>query len=123
MTTPWRRPRGQRRIPPARLRAVQGTGQDPYGPTHRAVRKSLLALLAATGPWPCPLCGQPMHAGMGRALHLHHSNPQAKLAGLPGDQLAHGRCNVRDGGKLGAQITNSKPPAPRTTAPRQSRVW
>jgi hypothetical protein len=49
-----------------------------------------------------------MYAWMGRALHLHHSNPAAKLAGLPGDQLAHAKCNIRAGGQLGASITNSR---------------
>ncbi len=87
----YRRPRGQRRIPPARWRAPA----DPYGTAHRKARATLMARLAITGPWPCPLCGQAMFAWMGRALHLHHSNPAAKLAGLPGDQLAHGLCNIR----------------------------
>jgi hypothetical protein len=103
MTT-WRRPRGHRKIPPARLRAPA----DPYGALHRKIRAVLMARLAATGPWPCPICDGPMVASMGRMLHLHHSNPDAKLAGLPGDQLAHARCNIRDGARLGAAITNNR---------------
>ncbi len=99
----YRGPRGQRRIPPARWRAPA----DPYGTAHQKIRAALLTRLAATGPWPCPLCGQAMFAWMGRALHLHHSNPAAKLLGLPGDQLAHAACNIRDGGRLGAVITNT----------------
>jgi hypothetical protein len=78
--------------------------------------------LLLTGPWPCPLCGRPMFASMGRALHLHHSGGlAAKLAGHPGDQLAHGQCNRSDGGRAGAAATNGT--AARTVTVRQSRVW
>lgn len=83
-----------------------------------------MALLAATGPQPCPLCGQPMHAAMGRKLHLHHSDPAAKLAGLPGDQLAHSACNIRDGARLGAAITNGQAVSkPASQTARHSRDW
>jgi hypothetical protein len=86
----------------------------------------LLAALAATGPWPCPICGQPMYASMARSLHLHHGDAMAKLAGLPGDQLAHARCNIADGGRLGAEITNRAAVTGRATVTplvRRSRVW
>jgi hypothetical protein len=99
---------------------------DPYGGVHRKIRAALLAELAAIGGAPCPLCGDMMYAWMGRALHLHHSDPAAKLAGLPGDQLAHARCNVRDGARLGAAITNASKAAGRATVTplvRRSRVW
>jgi hypothetical protein len=119
ITPMWPRPRGRRLLPPARARATQ----DPYGAAHRAIRRWLLGQLAATGPWPCPICGEDMHAWMGRALHLHHSDPAAKLAGLPGDQLAHGACNIREGAKLGAAITNGTAAAPATVTVRQSRIW
>jgi hypothetical protein len=124
MTT-YRRPRGVRKIPQVRHRAPQ----DPYGPAHRKRRKQLVALLASTGPWPCPICQRPMVASMGRSLHLHHSDPAAKLRGLPGDQLAHGICNVRDGARLGAAITNASKAGKRATvtpikpAVRHSREW
>jgi hypothetical protein len=103
-----RRPRGRRKLPPARLRAVV----DPYGGAHRKVRALLLAALASMGSAPCPLCGKAMTVAM--PLHLHHSDPAAALRGLPGDQLTHARCNVADGGRLGASITNARATA--TTA-------
>ena len=117
----WPRLRGRRRTPSRRARAPA----DPYGSAHRKIRVHLLALLAATGPWPCPLCGEAMHAWMGRSLHLHHSNPESKLAGLPGDELAHARCNIRDGGKLGAAITNGQPAGTGAQRPARlrSRAW
>ena len=66
-----------------------------------------------------------MYAWMGRQLHLHHSGGlDAKLAGLPGDVLMHAGCNMRDGGKVGASITNRKTvTASATVAARQSRQW
>jgi hypothetical protein len=70
-----------------------------YGKKHRAIRKRLLAMLAATGPWPCPRCGKPMIAGM--RLHLGHSFEAAKLLGLPGDRLEHASCNEGAGGRIG----------------------
>jgi hypothetical protein len=123
--TTWRRPRGRRKLAPARLRAPA----DPYGSLHRKIRAALLAELAAMGGAPCPLCGDMMYAWMGRALHLHHSDPGAKLRGEPGDQLCCRRCNVRDGGRSGAAITNASKAAGRATvtplkpAVRQSREW
>lgn len=46
------------------------------------------------------------------------------MLGLPGDALAHARCNVRDGAKLGASITNGKTvTAAKTVTVRPSRVW
>lgn len=81
-----------------------------------------MGYLAATGPWPCPICGQAMYAEMGKGLHLHHSNPETKLLGLPGDQLAHGRCNVREGARLGAAITNGITGKTAATV-RPSRDW
>jgi hypothetical protein len=129
--TGWHRPRGRRKIPPARNRAPA----DPYGSVHRRVRAALLAELAAIGGAPCPLCGEMMYAWMGRALHLHHSDPAAKLLGLPGDTLAHAACNLRDGGRTGASITNDRTATgggmvtggatvrPLRPAVKQSRVW
>jgi hypothetical protein len=111
-----RRPRGQRRTPTARARAPR----DPYGALHRKIRRVLLAELAAMGSAPCPICQQPMTVAM--RLHLHHSNAASKLAGLPGDQLAHARCNVADGGRLGASITNRATVTPIKPS-RQSRAW
>jgi hypothetical protein len=64
-----------------------------------------------------------MVASMGRALHLHHSNPAAKLAGLPGDTLVHAACNLRSGGQDGAAITNSRATVTPIRTARQSRVW
>jgi hypothetical protein len=122
MTT-YRRPRGVRKIPPSRQRAPA----DPYGPAHRKQRKQLVALLASTGPWPCPICDRPMYAI--QRLHLHHSDPSAKLLGLPGDQLTHAGCNVRDGARLGASITNGRTVTGRATVtaikpePKPSREW
>jgi hypothetical protein len=95
---------------------------DPYGTPHRRRRKLLLAELAAAGTWPCPICGRPMY--FGQRLHLHHTNPDAKLAGLPGDALAHALCNLRDGGRSGAATVNSQAEAAASTrAVRHSRVW
>lgn len=130
MSTRWNRPRGQRKIPPARSRAVS----DPYGPLHRRIRAALLAQLAAAGGWPCPLCSEMMHAWMGRALHLHHPGGlAAKLAGQPGSVLVHGACNLSSGGKDGAQVTNASKAKRATVTPirtvtankpsRASRDW
>jgi hypothetical protein len=94
---------------------------------HRKIRAVLLAELAARGSAPCPICREPMTIAM--LLHLHHSDPAAKLAGLPGDQLAHARCNVRDGARLGASITNGRTATGGATVTplkppvRHSRVW
>lgn len=108
----WRWPRGPRLTPSRRDRAPK----DPYGPEHRKIRKALMDYLAASGPWACPICGRAMTAEMGRGLHLHHSSPEAKLAGLPGDQLAHARCNIREGARLGAAVANG-------TAAETPRPW
>jgi hypothetical protein len=116
----FRRPRGKRRIPPARQRAVS----DPYSGEHKRRRKVAMAMLAAAGGWPCPGCGQMMYAWMGRRIHLHHSGGlAAKLAGLPGDVLMCAKCNRSDGGKAGASITNKEKLSTGTAAVRQSRQW
>jgi hypothetical protein len=126
VTPLWPRPRGQRKIPPARQRAPR----DPYGAEHRKIRAALLAQLAAIGGAPCPLCGEAMFAWMGRRLHLHHSRPGDKLLGLPGDTLVHARCNVSSGGREGAAITNRGTVTEaatvtdiRTVTVRPSRQW
>jgi hypothetical protein len=75
-----------------------------------------MAELAAIGSADCSLCHQPMYAWMGRALHLHHSDESSALLGLPGDVLVHGKCNVSEGGKLGAKLTNGTAPKARTRA-------
>jgi hypothetical protein len=120
----WHRPRGQRKLAPARLRAPV----DPYGAVHKAIRRALLAQLAARGPSPCGICGQDMTIGM--RLHLHHPGGlEAKLRGEPGTVLAHAACNLRSGGQDGARVTNASKAAGRATvtplkpAVRQSRVW
>src|ERR1700751_6034882 len=79
------RPRGRRKIAPARFRAAR----DPYSGEHRRRRKVLMAALAAAGGWQCPGgCGRMLYAWQGRAIHLHHGGGlAAKLAGLPGDTL------------------------------------
>jgi hypothetical protein len=58
-------------------------------------------------------------------LHLHHTDPFAKLAGLPGDQLAHAGCNVREGAERGASITNGMTVTTQVTEvpERHSRIW
>jgi hypothetical protein len=63
-------------------------------------------------------------------LHLHHSSAEAKLAGLPGDTLVHAGCNVRDGARLGAAITNGRTATGRAATvtpikpePKPSREW
>ena len=90
------RPRGTRRTPSRRYRAPA----DPYGTTHRKIRQWLLSNLAAAPGQPCRICGRPMYTSQN--LHLHHSDPTAKLAGLPGDQLVHAGCNMTAGGRDGA---------------------
>jgi hypothetical protein len=68
-----------------------------------------------------------MHAS--QRLHLHHSDPSAKLAGLPGDMLSHAGCNVKDGARRGAEITNGRTATGRATVtpirgePKPSREW
>jgi hypothetical protein len=119
MTT-WHGRPIRRTLPPVRQRVIAATGKDPYGAEHRARRRQLLAALALTGPWDCPLCGAPMTAGM--RLHLHHSAPAAKLAGLPGDQLAHASCNTEDGARSGAAVINRQTVTPIRTV-RPSRNW
>jgi hypothetical protein len=116
------RPRGRRKIAPARLRAAS----DPYAAEHRRRRKLAMAALAAAGGWPCPGgCGRMMYAWQGRALHLHHSGGlESKLRGEPGDVLMCAKCNRSDGGKVGANVTNSKTVTASGTVPvRQSRQW
>ena len=128
------RPRGKRKIAPARQRAIR----DPYNAEHRRRRAAAIAWLAATGGWECPGgCGRWLHAGMGRQLHLHHSGGLAqKLAGLPGDTLMCAGCNRSAGGREGAKLTNqrktvtaSKTAASKTVPAmpdgtvRQSREW
>lgn len=68
-----------------------------YGWPHRRRRRRLLR--EAIG-MPCPFCGRLMldpKAPGGEPLHLDHSDPSAKLRGLPGDRIAHASCNVRAG--------------------------
>jgi len=79
-----------------------------------AIRARLVAELRAAGVAVCPLCGGPMTADM--LLHLHHSDPTRKLLGLPGDALAHARCNMSEGGKRNGRAKKD----PRR---RWSREW
>jgi hypothetical protein len=83
-----------------------------YGWTHQRVRAQLLAALRAAGGGICPLCGGVMTAAM--RLHLHHTNPVAKQMGLPGDALAHAKCNLGFGNGRRKQ---------RRRRVVQSRVW
>jgi hypothetical protein len=68
-----------------------------YGAMHQRIRAMLMERLRQTAPWPCPICGEPMWPTVTDArrsgLDLHHSDPRRKAAGLPGDCLAHSRCN------------------------------
>jgi hypothetical protein len=62
-----------------------------YGAEHRRVRKALIALLAATGPWPCPRCGEPMWAF--QKLDLGHVI-DVRPGGFGGPRrLEHSACN------------------------------
>lgn len=47
----------------------------------------------------CPLCGELMLGSQWRAgaLHLDHTNPADKAAGLPGDRVTHAFCNQSRG--------------------------
>ena len=74
-----------------------------YGWNHQQVRAQLLAELAAVGIAPCGICGRAMTPGM--QLHVHHSDPAAKQAGLPGDVLTHQRCNLSYGDGTGKRAT------------------
>jgi hypothetical protein len=63
-----------------------------YGTEHRRIRKALMAQLRRRGSAPCPICTEPMIPGL-QQLDLHHSTPERKHRGLPGDVLAHTDCN------------------------------
>jgi hypothetical protein len=66
-----------------------------YGWNHQKIRAQLLAELRAAGSAFCPICWMVMTPDMD--LQLHHSNPLSKQMGLPGDALAHAKCNLSYG--------------------------
>lgn len=64
--------------------------EPAYGVVHQRVREYLLRV---TPPGtPCPLCDEPMWPEA-EPIDLHHSDPELKKLGMPGDALAHRKCN------------------------------
>jgi len=84
---------------------------------HQQRRAALIAQLERVGAALCPICGGIIVPGM--FVDLHHTNPADKRAGLPGNVLAHRRCNrgLGDGKKAGRKTTRKDKKA------RQSREW
>jgi hypothetical protein len=93
---------------------------DAYAWKHQQIRAQLLAELRAIGVAACPLCHLAMTADMN--LHLHHTDPAAKLAGLPGDTLAHARCNMADGGRRNGHAKRETVTAGAGLAPGQRKA-
>lgn len=75
----------------------KSTAQRGYGAAHRRRRRVLLPLAIGKN---CPMCDEIMLAS--QKLELDHSIPVA-LGGLIGDRIVHGKCNLREGAKLGNQ--------------------
>ena len=83
-----------------------------YNEDHKRARKTLIALLAITGPWPCPRCGKPMTVFM--KLDLGHSVDVA-LGGFGSPRrLEHSRCNRRAGGQRAVEMREGKRAAVRS---------
>ena len=82
-----------------------------YRSGHQTRRAQLLKELRAIGAAVCLLCGDMMTVEM--ELHLHHSNPDMKRLGLPGDVLTHAKCNMSEGGRRNGKGKRS----------RASRQW
>ena len=102
-----------------------------YDEEHKRLRKALIALLAVTGPWPCPRCGEEMRAS--QRLDLGHA-VDVRLGGHGGPRhLEHRSCNRRAGGELSVAIKAGtvgavRSPAERAAhdhrrAARQRREW
>lgn len=90
--------------------------------THAPKLRAAWALLL---PRPCLGCGQPIQKG--EPFHVGHIVP-ASQGGKPTMQNTapiHARCNLRDGGKLGAATTNARrqSTAARDQAEAGRRSW
>jgi len=72
------------------------TNANAYGSLHQRRREELLP--AAIGQ-ACAVCGYEMR--IGQALHLDHSDPEAKRRGEPGDRIIHAECNQERRGLKG----------------------
>lgn len=79
------------------------TAERGYGAAHQRRRRELLPLSYGSN---CPFCGEVMLEG--QALDLDHTDPSARLLGLPGDRISHSACNRREGGLRGAATTNRR---------------
>jgi hypothetical protein len=77
-----------------------------YDYEHQKLRKALIAMLAVTGPWPCPRCGAPMWVF--DKLDLGHVVDVVN-GGFGGPRrLEHAKCNQSAGGKLGGRKSAAK---------------
>lgn len=87
-----------------------------YDTEHRRLRRALIAMLAVSGPWPCPRCGEDMFAW--QRLDLGHA-VDVRMGGFGGPRrLEHSRCNRSAGGQLATQIREGKQAAVRSAAER-----
>lgn len=79
----------------------------------KEVRDARATINARGWPQPCSKCGKPIvESDNWHADHYLISRHQARLMGLRLTDLpvapAHARCNMSDGGKIGARLTNLK---------------
>lgn len=81
---------------------VMTTTERGYGWPHQRQRAKLLSELVPGTP--CALCGKPMNSD--HRLDLDHSDPEARLAGKPGDRLTHEGCNRRESAQRNAKARN-----------------
>lgn len=73
-----------------------GIRHEAYGSLHQRTRDELLP--SAIGQ-ACQVCGYEMR--IGQALHLDHTDPEAKRRGEPGDRIIHAQCNQERRGLKG----------------------
>jgi hypothetical protein len=94
-----------------------------YGREHRERKAALLAALPLGAR--CPGCNEPFQPGK---IDLHHSDPAAKAAGLPGDTLLCQRCNRATYTGWAARFAPEPEPAEPATVPltascKHSNAW
>jgi hypothetical protein len=107
-------------------RPSQASGRRWGGSKSTAARAHCRQLLAA-GPVPCQRCGQPITSDDPESSwHAGHIEGHA-TGGSDSDPAnftpEHARCNMSDGGKLGARITNGVKLEQDWTRERTLRWW
>lgn len=114
-------------LAPAARPVLQHAGVTLMSRHHRATHHTtatyhLRPELEARLPLPCVECGRPVERG--QKWHVAHITPASKggRTTRANTGVAHATCNLRAGGKLGAQATN-RGRRRRTDAREGIRSW